>query len=158
VINIRDAQKFEIPKIVSWSVAMAHHEHEHNPHTFVGFKTNFEDTLNTWLTSMLSAPHALINIASVDKTPAGFSLGLLVQANNPFCKYPFHGVIQLVWVERQYRRLGIAQKLIEQQESFLRGLQVPYIEIQYSHQNPEGESFWKKMGYLGALHTYRKFY
>ncbi len=158
MLTLRPAQTNDINRLARWSEQIANHEQHYNASTFVSFKSDFSTQLSNWLKDLIAAPHANIPIAYQDQRAIGFSLALLVQANNPFTIYPFHGVIQLLWVDEAYRRMGAATRLVEVQEQFLRGLQVPFIEIQYSDGNPHGEKFWSKMGYQGALHALRKFY
>ncbi len=157
MLKLRPARKQDINLVAKWSEKIAIHERHYNPKTFVAFKDSFCSELEAWLTQLQNSNHANIIIANHNGVDAGFSLALILKANNPFTIYPFHGVIQLLWIEQEFRRCGLARRLVEEQEAFLRQYQVPFIEIQYSHANPHAEKFWQKMGYAGALHTLRKF-
>lgn len=133
---------------------------ERNPDSEFALKTrrDFPDMLQVWLTNLLADPQALALIAeNCEGVSVGFILGFVQPQTNPFTVYAQHAIIQLVWVENDFRRHGIAGLLVETMETCFRELGIPYCEIQYTTQNPAAEGFWSARGYRQDHVTCRKF-
>ena len=78
-------------------------------------------------------------------------------APNDFVDINAYGLIQMIWVEPQYRRTKLARALVEHMEEIFKNLNIPYCEISYSVVNNEAKGFWKKMDYSEFSTSCRKF-
>lgn len=157
--SFREATIDDLPLILKWTEQLMEHERlDDNIELQLNNKIN--SLLEEWLKNLISDNNTLIIVASEEAKdrdiPAGLIIGYLQLQPNNFTQYEFHGVIQMVWVEKQYRNSGLATQLLDYIEAIFKDMAIPYCEIQYSDSNSEAEAFWMKSGYQKVSHSCRK--
>ncbi|MFT5453073.1 MAG: ribosomal protein S18 acetylase RimI-like enzyme [Enterobacterales bacterium] len=157
--SFREAKINDLPLIVKWTEDLMEHE-AMDESIEISLDDNVSELVSDWLTNLITDNNSLIIIATDDsQTPAkatGLIIGYLQLQPNNFTIFNMHGVIQLVWVEKELRKTGLATQLVLHMEDTFKNLNVPYCEIQYSDSNSEAKAFWEKSGYTKVSHTCRK--
>ena len=155
-LNYRQATQDDLPVVLEWTLALMHHE-QIDPELELPLKANIKEQLNDWLTNLVTNDNALFIIAEDPQGNArGGILGIIQLAANDFVDVAVYGLIQMVWVNSEYRKQGIASALVRYMEETFKTMDIPYCEIQYSESNIEAEAFWKKSGYARVSQTCRK--
>lgn len=85
-------------------------------------------------------------IAYVDGCVAGYTLGGLKPCPPPLKRYYF-GLVAELFVEPEYRKLGIARRLLDRLGTWFREKKVKYVEIEVLKSNEGGVSFWSGLGF-----------
>ncbi len=157
--SYREATKEDLPLILKWTVQLLAHESLKNE-IELQLKDNVSLLLEEWLKNLISDKNTLIIIATDEsKMPicsAGIIIGHIQLQPNDFTQYGLHGVIQMVWVDINYRNNGLASQLVAHVEETFVNMDVPYCEVQFSNSNCEADAFWSKSGYQKASHNCRK--
>ncbi|PCJ50657.1 MAG: hypothetical protein COA74_02465 [Gammaproteobacteria bacterium] len=155
----REATLDDLPLIFKWTKALMEHE-SLDAKLELPLTNNISELLEDWLRNLISDKNSLIIITtqSTETKPLGLIIGYLQVQPNNFTVFEMHGVIQMVWVDQEYRRKGLARLLVNHMEDTFQNLKVPYCEIQYSSSNVEAKAFWKKAGYEVTSVTCRKLF
>lgn len=66
------------------------------------------------------------------------------------------GIIDHIYVHREYRRQGISKELLFRAENWLRSKKVSWIELLVVSGNQAGIEFWNKMGFETELYQMKK--
>ena len=158
-IQFRTATQQDVNLLARWTLALHQHEKSttYHPEIELEVSGDFNQQVNTWLAGLIDHERTLMMLAEIAQQPVGMIFGYIASQPNQFTPYPCHGVIQTVWVEPDYRRQGIADKLVRGMETCMHDNNVPYIEIQFLPGNQHAEAFWQRQGYLPAHITSRKF-
>ena len=120
---------------------------------------NIDEKLEQWLENLLIDPNCLLIIASDKRLrPAGLIIAAVQAMPNDFTPLEAHGLIQMVWVDPEFRQQGLAKELVLTLEKTFEEMGIPYCEIQYSSVNVEAAIFWKKLGYQVVSYNARKFF
>jgi len=157
--SYKEATIDDLSLILKWTKRLMSHE-ALDQDIELQLKKNISTLLKEWLKNLISDKNSLIIIANDEsKTPlssAALIIGYIQLQPNDFTQYTFHGVIQMIWVEEEYRNKGLASQLVDYIEDAFRHLDIPYCELQYSDTNLEAETFWLKSGYHKVSHHCRK--
>jgi ribosomal protein S18 acetylase RimI-like enzyme len=162
-IVIREAIEQDIEIILQQTLKLHFHENDEE----IPVHPNFEQNLKKWLEFELKNPQSLVLIVE-DKLEKkslpmhtkpisiGFICATSVINDNGFLENPVKGVIQLIWIEEQYRRKKIAEQLIENIERCFKGLGINYVEATYTNKNKLAAEFWNQNLYKPNSITVRK--
>lgn len=153
---IRQANDNDHQQLLQWTQCLQAYEAEHGK-AMLQVSDNIERYLEQWLKELQHNASSLILVAELDQKPAGFILGALLMQPNPFTVYQSHGVVQLLWVDEQYRQHAIASRLLEQISAVFKELGAGYIEIQHIAANVPAVNFWQKHGFEACGVIRRKF-
>lgn len=157
--SFREATVEDLSLILKWTEALMEHE-VLDKSIALPLADNISELVKDWLKNLISDDNSLIIIATDEllKSPHGLIIGYIQLQPNNFTVLNMHGVIQLVWVEKEQRKKGLALQLVNHMEDTFKNLQVPYCEIQYSASNSEAKAFWKKAGYQVISQSCRKMF
>lgn len=104
--------------------------------------------------SLLNNKQEIVLIAYADDNPAGFLCG---QICHSMCYKTLHGEVGELFVHEEYRRQGIAKKLIEQIEAEFIKINILIVDIATSVENLTAQAFYSNCGYIGKTKLiYRK--
>jgi len=147
-ISFRQATADDLAQIVSFTNSIHLQEDDQSIATNKHFLSNLEK----WLKEELNNSLSLFLIADFQndlgqKDSIGFIGATTVINDNGFLKNPTKGVINLLWVEKEYRRNNIAKQLVSMIESCFRGNAVSVIECSFTKKNQLAEKFWDNQGY-----------
>ncbi len=157
--SFREATIDDLPLILNWTEYLMEHE-ALDRSIELKLNPNISKLLEDWLEKLISDNNSLLIIAmDMSKSPPqaiGLIIGYLQLQPNNFTIFNMHGVIQMVWVEEEYRQKKIASRLVTYMEDTFRNLNIPYCEVQYSDTNSNASHFWDKTGYQKISHSCRK--
>ena len=155
--EFRTATEADLDNLLTWTQALMQHE-QVSKELELELADDIEEQLRKWLDALLKSESALFILAETEAgVPMGCILGLVEFNMNPFTVHTTHGVIQLVWVEPQHRKDGLASQLLQYMETTFKELNIDYMEISYADGNKEAEAFWNKQGYRSISHKSRKY-
>lgn len=152
-LYIRKAESHDLTQILNWTLKLHFHEDDGSllPHE------SFEENLAQWLEKDIKNSSSLYLIGIINDQPVAFIAGSQVINDNGFLKSPTKGIIQLLWVEPDYRAHGIAQKLLATIEECFSEIGIGYIECTYTANNSEAKAFWQKHKFMPFSVSMRKF-
>ena len=152
-INTRQATINDLDIIAQYTFKL----HQHEDDRIIAPHVDFLSNLKMWLSAELNNSRSLFLIAELDTIPIGFIGATSIINDNGFLANPIKGVIQLLWVEENYRKNRIAKKLVDEVEQCFKSIGIEYVECTYTAQNTLANSFWEKRGYEKNSITARKF-
>ncbi len=153
VSTIREATIDDIDTMTQYTFKLHQHEDDGTVQAHQDFYLN----LKNWLSIELDNPRSLFLIAEKDNHPIGFVGATSIINDNGFLASPLKGVIQLLWIEPEYRNNRIAEKLVDEVEHCFREIGVEYVECTYTSSNQQAKIFWGKRGYDESSINARKF-
>lgn len=142
-LSIVQAVKRDLELIFQWTLKL----HKHEDNGYLEMNLDFYNNLKQWINQELTNPNSLYLIAHLDQSPAGFIAATTVINDNGFLASPMKGVVNLLWVEQQYREKNIAQTLLKKVESCFKDIGINHIECHYTVGNNLAKGFWAKSGY-----------
>jgi len=150
--TIRQATTDDLAQIVLFTHAIHIQEDDKSIPPHKNFLTNLEK----WLLLELKNPLSLLLIAEIKNKSVGFISGSTVINDNGFLENPMKGIINLIWVEKEYRRKNIAQQLLINMEVCFKENSIALIEVSYTSKNMLAKKFWCSMDYDSYSITARK--
>jgi len=109
-----------------------------------------------WFDAQVGSDTAIVYFAE-ETEPLGFiaaSLGPPLFGSETF---PLVGIIGLCWVEEKARHKGLASRLIEEAEGWLRDKGLTYVETHFmAGGTGETEALWRKVGFTPYFVAARK--
>jgi ribosomal protein S18 acetylase RimI-like enzyme len=85
-------------------------------------------------------------VAEVDGKVVGYLLGAVIDLQSDLFEYENTGFIADVYVDPEYRRQGIARRLVETISEWLAEEGVRHVEWQVATANADGIRFWEALG------------
>lgn len=149
---LRQASTDDLDLVTQYTCKLHRHEDDHT----IAQHQNFHSNLKNWLALELENPRSLFIIAEKNNQPVGFIGATSIINDNGFLANPIKGVIQLLWIDLEFRKLGIAEKILDEVEHCFKELGIEHVECTYTARNHLAESFWKKKGYQKNSITARK--
>jgi len=131
--------------------------HDHEDDGSVKTHEHFEINLKKWLKHELNNPRTLILIAKYKNKTIGFISATSLLNDNGFLASPIKGIIQLLWIEPEFRKHSIAKQLVNNVERCFKEVGIEYVECSYTNFNEQAKHFWSKLGYLENSISARKF-
>lgn len=119
-------------------------------------KPDFDQRLESYFRNLLNTPAALLLIAERNGAPLAFIAGSLQPMPNDFTEVVLYGLIQVLWVEPDARRLRLGHTMLEMFEETLRAQGVSHVDAQHAHSNLPAASFWRNSGYNPVSISVRK--
>lgn len=147
-INIRQATEDDLAQLVSFTFSIHQQEDDQSIPTHPNFLVNLE----TWIKKELRNSLSLILIAETsikkDKRQAiGFIGASTIINDNGFLENPTKGLVSFLWVEQEYRKQQVAQRLLKTIESCFLENSVSLVECSFTVKNNLAKEFWSKAGY-----------
>lgn len=152
--RIRPARPQEIDRVAAlWSLITDHHA-ALDPLFRMRRGPVAEGELRELLRALQRDPDAEILVFEDDGTPQGLCIVRIDHAP-PILEETERAEITDVGVRPEWRRRGVARRLVEAAQRWVGERGVTRIEIQVAHGNVEGQAFWRAMGYgplMDVLH------
>ena len=152
--RVRIARMQEIDRVAAlWALITEHH---------AGLDPLFrmrrgpvaEGELRELLRALQRDPDAVILVWDANETPQGLCIVRIDHAP-PILEEIERAEITDLGVRPGLRRQGIARRLVEEAQGWIRDRGVSRVEIQVASGNAEGQAFWRAMGYgelMDVLH------
>ncbi|MEZ4332072.1 MAG: GNAT family N-acetyltransferase [Myxococcota bacterium] len=152
--RVRAARPQEIDRVAAlWSLITDHHA-ALDPLFRMRRGPVAEGELRELLRAIQRDPDAEIFVFDHEGTPQGLCIVRIDHAP-PILEETERAEITDVGVRREWRRHGIARRLVEAAQRWVVERGVARVEIQVAHGNAEGQAFWRAMGYgplMDVLH------
>ena len=104
--------------------------------------------------SLCNNENEIVLIAYVDDNPAGFLCGEICHS---MCYETLHGEVGELFVHEEYRKQGVAKRLISQIENEFKKVGICTVDIATSVENLSAQVFYAGCGYTGKTKfIYRK--
>ncbi len=154
-LNFREYQTDDIQFVADGLNAIEKIEKEKI--TSLNLTEDFSHQLKLWIETISKQPATLIIIAEKENAAVGFVIAMVQPQANHFTNYNHHGVIQAIWVDPKVSHQGIGTQLVSQVLDSFAEFKIAYCDISYHPKNSVAKSFWKKLGFIDAQVTARKF-
>jgi len=138
--TIRPARASDLPAILVMRNALNVHERAGCPHASIQ-PLDLEEFTAIWGATIDDASHCW-RIVEAAGVPVGFGLLYLI----PKFKPPV-GFVQWTYLDRNHRREGVGQKLLDELLGWARSKGAVRVELQYIDNNTSAERFWAKLGF-----------
>ena len=153
--QIRPARPQEIDRIAAlWSLITDHHA-SLDPLFRMRRGPVAEGELRELLRALRRDPDAEFFVCDVEGTPVGLCIVRIDHAP-PILEETERAEISDVGVRPEWRRRGIARRLVEAAQAWVRERGVARIEIQVASGNRVGQAFWRAMGYADLMDVLHK--
>ncbi len=154
----QDSQSFREASLADLDIItqFTYQLHQHEDDGQIPINKDFFSNLRKWLSTELANPRSLYLIAEHNQEPIGFIGATSIINDNGFMENPIKGVIQLVWIELEFRKNHIAEKLVDEVEHCFKQIGIDYVECSYTASNQLAQGFWGKQGYEKNSITARK--
>ena len=152
--RVRSARMQEMDCVAALWVLVTEHHGSLDPLFRMRRGPVAEGELRELLGALFRDPDVDILIFDVEGTPQGLCIVRIDRAP-PILEETERAEITDLGVRPAYRRRGIASRLVEEAQTWVRDRGVSRIEIQVAHGNIEGQSFWRSMGFgdlMDVLH------
>lgn len=152
--RVRSARMQEMDRVAAlWTLITEHHG-ALDPLFRMRRGAVAEGELRELLGVLFRDPDADILVFDVEGTPEGLCIVRIDRAP-PILEETERAEITDLGVRPAMRRRGIAKRLVEEAQVWIRDRGVSRVEIQVAHGNNEGQAFWRAMGYgelMDVLH------
>jgi ribosomal protein S18 acetylase RimI-like enzyme len=153
--RVRSARMQEMDRVAAlWALITEHHA-SLDPLFAMRRGPVAEGELRELLGALFRDPDADILVFDVEGTPEGVCIVRIDRAP-PILEETERAEITDLGVRPALRRRGIATRLVEEAEAWVRDRGVSRIEIQVAHGNLEGQAFWRARGFADLMDVLHK--
>jgi len=145
MIKIRSANESDLDDLLEFEQALIKHERPFDSTLKQTGKIYYYD-----LPELIASDDSLVLIADADGEAVGCGFGKL-EENKPKFNEKRHGYIGLIYVDENYRRQGIAEKIFEHLFDWFRERDVWETMLRVYHDNDMAVKAYKKIGYKTGL-------
>ncbi len=111
----------------------------------------FREFVLKTLQQMLVAPDRKILVVRDSDRLLGFATASILP--RPWLAAGAVGLLSAVWVEPDARRRGLAKRLVQALEDWLKGRDVGFVEVNWDLDNAPARDFWRAAGYRPDSHS-----
>jgi GNAT superfamily N-acetyltransferase len=153
--RVRIARMREIDRVAAlWALITEHHA-DLDPLFRMRRGPVAEGELRELLRALHRDPDAEILVYDRNGTPEGLCIVRIDRAP-PILEETERAEITDLGVRPAFRRQGVGRLLVEQAQAWVRDRGVARIEIQVATGNPEGQAFWRAIGYANLMDVLHK--
>ena len=153
--RVRIAQLREIDRVAAlWALITEHHA-DLDPLFRMRRGPVAEGELRELLRALHRDPDAEILVYDRNGTPEGLCIVRIDRAP-PILEETERAEITDLGVRPAFRRQCVGRLLVEQAQAWVRDRGVARIEIQVATGNPEGQAFWRAIGYANLMDVLHK--
>ena len=148
-IEYRTATKEDLDDIIAlWEESQEYHS-QLDPR--LNMRPNAGEHVRKFYDEKFFNDNAIIFLAVLKKRVIGFTSAFL-QARPPIHFEPYWGFVDALVITSEYRRTGIGTSLLHHVKEWLREKGIVTMRLSVATQNPNGISFWKKMGFSEIMY------
>jgi GNAT superfamily N-acetyltransferase len=153
--RVRIARMHEIDRVAAlWALITDHHA-ALDPLFRMRRGPVAEGELRELLRALHQDPDAEILVYVRDGTPEGLCIVRIDRAP-PILEETERAEITDLGVRPEMRRRGVGRLLVEEAQAWVRDRGVARVEIQVATGNPEGQAFWRAIGYADLMDVLHK--
>lgn len=143
-MKIRKANLNDIEQVTKYGIALLE-QHSHFDPYFTPTKTA-DKVYRNFLEKSLSADDRFLLVAEKNGKLIGYTAAE-IQARSPIFQITKNGYINDVFVEPEYRKLGIARKFLTELKGWFQSKDIDYVELSVLTKNEIGKKAWAKFGF-----------
>lgn len=143
-MKIRKAQLHDIEQLTDYGVILLKQHSDLDPY-FTPIKT-VGKVYRKFLEGYLDSKDKLFLVAESNGIIIGYAVGG-IQTRSPIFKVSEIGYINDVFVEKEFRKLGIAKGFLKELKKWFEGKNIQYIELSVHARNEIGKKTWTKFGF-----------
>lgn len=140
---IRKAKLKDVQKITEYGVSLLKQHHNFDPY-FAPAK-NVNEVYRKFFKSCIYAKNRLLLVAEENGKIIGYAVGELC-SRPPVFKIRKFGHISDVFVEKNFRKLGIAKQFLRVLKKWFKAKNIQHIELSVHEKNEIGKKAWAKYG------------
>jgi GNAT superfamily N-acetyltransferase len=146
---VRVATEKDIPLLVRWLESLIGHTQTSTDDPYINnLEPDYDKVHEPFFVDAIKSNNGKIYIFEENGIQKGFIYGAITKPFLEVSSIKSIGQINFCWVEKRYRKQGIASELVKSMEKWLKSKDIEYIDLHYLVGNIEAEESWKKMGYL----------
>jgi GNAT superfamily N-acetyltransferase len=153
-ISIREWEKKDLPKIQESWLDYCRNAARSDMH----FKPDYDKAMEKWLLGRFRLTSSIGYVAETDGQLAGFLIARVDDWESipPVIEPRRIGIIDAVYVAEEFRRQGIASRLVERAIQLMEDAKVDAIETIYDAWNDASARTWRRAGFAPwMVHAYR---
>ncbi|MGL6258583.1 GNAT family N-acetyltransferase [Vibrio sp. WXL210] len=150
-ITIRAAKCTDLDKLNRMMYQLHHEHHLQSPELFKP-----ANEIDKTIAHYLDHPECLVFVAVDNGDVVGFISGHFGQYQSPVSKPVMMGSVDELYVESDYRKSGIASKLMDKIEQTLDDYGARYLFVEVWESNPTAVQFYLTQGYQSHIHCLMK--
>ncbi|MDD2196559.1 MAG: GNAT family N-acetyltransferase [Bacteroidales bacterium] len=143
-MKIRRANLQDIEQVTKYGLILLKQHSELDPY-FTPIES-VDKVYRNFLEKCLNSENRLLLVAKKNGKLIGYAAGE-IQARSPIFKIAENGYINDVFVEGEYRKLGIARKFLIELKKWFESKGVEHVELSVLVKNEIGKKTWAKFGF-----------
>ncbi len=140
-MKIREAKSQDIEQVTQFGVRLLKQHADLDPY-FVPVK-NINKLYQKFLERCLDSKDYLFLVAEENGKLAGYAVGE-IQTRAAVFKISENGYINDVFVDEEFRKLGIAKKFLSELKKWFKDKNIKYVELSVHVKNEIGKKTWEK--------------
>ncbi|UCE85139.1 MAG: GNAT family N-acetyltransferase [Deltaproteobacteria bacterium] len=146
--RVRRAEARDLDGVVAlWSAIAAHHA-PLDP--LFALRRDAEPELRALLAALLRDPDAAIHVYASGRDIAGLCIVRIAHAP-PILEETERAEITDLGVREDWRRRGVGRRLVEAALEWLSLRGIARVEVRVASRNPEGQAFWRALGWSDLM-------
>ena len=150
---VRRAERRDLDRVAALWTAITHHHSSLDP--LFTQRPHSDDALRELIAELHADRDAAIFVFDVAGDLPGMCIVRIDRAP-PILEETERAEITDVGVRPAARRRGVARRLVEEAMDWVRDRGVERVEIQVASGNPEGQAFWRALGYADLMSVLHK--
>lgn len=148
-MNIRQAKSDDILTLSKWMSSLKDHVLQSTDDIYISSISDASrDSLCSYFEKVLNSEEYIVLLAEDEGNPVAFIEGKLSVPIFQPSTIGLIGIIEMCWVEPEYRAKGIAGQLVENIEQLFKMSGAEFVDMYYIVGNKDAEQCWTKLGYL----------
>lgn len=146
--KVRGAERRDLDRLTALWTALAEHHARLDP--LFTLRSDAGSRIRALLESQLRSPHRAIFVFDDDGDLPGFCM-VGVDRAPPILEEVVRAEITDLGVRAEARRRGIGRALVDAALDWVRERGVARVEVRVAAQNPEGQAFWRALGFADHM-------
>ena len=143
-MEIRKAKQQDIEQVTKYGLILLKQHSDLDPY-FTPTET-VDKVYRKFLEGCLSSENRLLLVAENKGKLVGYAAGE-IQTRSPIFKIAKNGYINDVFVEEEFRKLGIARKFLIELKNWFESKGIAHVELSVLVENEVGKKTWTKFGF-----------
>ena len=143
-MKIRKAKLQDIEKVTNYGLILLKQHSDLDPY-FVPSDA-VEEVYRNFMEQSLLSEDRLLLVAEIDGKLVGYAAAE-IQARSPIFRIAKNGYINDVFVEEEFRKLGIAREFLTELKKWFESKGIKHVELSVLADNEVGKKTWAKFGF-----------
>lgn len=143
-MKIRKAKPEDLNQLTQYGLNLLNQHSELDP--YFTPTENADKIYRIFLEGCLDSENKVLLVAEKDEQIIGYAAGE-IQTRSPVFKVAQHGYINDVFVEEEFRKLGIAKKFLKTLKKWFKSRHIEHVELSVLAKNEIGIKTWARFGF-----------